>query len=75
VADKKELNEWEKAYIAEIRKCLADGGLPNDDDGPLTEAERYLLENEIGFIEEGTISFTGPQTLEERIWRLRNHFP
>lgn len=62
------LNEWEKAYIAEIRETF---GKPND----LTDAERYILEQEIILIEGGTISFTGPDTVEERIERLRNHFP
>jgi hypothetical protein len=64
----KELNEHEKAYIADIRKALVERT-------DLEENERYLLENEIAFIEEGTIGLNGPDTVEERLERLRNHFP
>jgi hypothetical protein len=62
------LNKFEAEYIAEIEKALTE----RDD---LTGSERYLLENEIGFIRDGTITMTGPDTVEERLERLRNHFP
>lgn len=61
-------NEHEQAYIEDIRESLKTRT-------DLTEAERYLLENEIAFIEEGMLGFDGPYTVEERLDRLRDHFP
>lgn len=62
------LNKFEAEYVADIEKALA--GRTD-----LTDAERYLLENEIQFIKDGAITMTGPDTVEERLERLRNHFP
>ena len=62
------LNKFEKEYIAEIELALKERT-------DLTGSERYLLENEIEFIKDGTIQMTGPDTVEERLERLRNHFP
>jgi hypothetical protein len=62
------LNKFEAEYIAELRHALA---MRED----LTDGERHLLGMEIVHIQDGAITLTGPQTAEERLERLRNHYP
>lgn len=62
------LNDWEKAYIAELRTALQERT-------DLTQEERRLLKHEVIHIEKGIVRLTGPDTVEERIERLRNHYP
>lgn len=64
----RELNKYEAAYVAEIELALKERT-------DITERERYVLENEVEFIREGNITMSGPDTVEERLERLRNHFP
>jgi hypothetical protein len=62
------LNKFECEYILEIEIALRERT-------DLTDAERHLLEMEIVHIREGVVQLTGPDTVEERLERLRNHFP
>ena len=62
------MNRHEEAFIADLRRALAGRTDP-------TEQERYLITNQIAFIEEGAIGLTGPDTADEFIERYRDHYP
>lgn len=62
------LNKFEREYIAEIDKALKERT-------DLTDGERHLLEMEVCYIRDGTLSLAGPETVEERIERHRDHYP
>ena len=62
------MNDFETKYVREIREAL-------EKRTDLTERERHLLEYEIVHIEQGTVSLTGPHSVEDRLARLRNHYP
>ncbi len=60
-------NVHERTYIAEIEKALAER--------ELTEQERVILEHEIEALLKGAMELNGPETVDERLERLHNHFP
>lgn len=62
------MNEYEQTYVACVKVALAQ----RDD---LTAYEIRALEVEIAMIEAGNAGLTGPQTVEERLQRLRDHYP
>jgi len=62
------VNIHEEAFLADLRRALAERT-------DLTEQERYLITNQIAFVEEGTIGLTGPDTANDFIERYRNHYP
>lgn len=67
-APPKTLNEHETAYIAEIEAAIKDRRM-------FTVGEISVLEYEVDAIRDGAMALTGPQTLEERLERLRDHYP
>jgi hypothetical protein len=62
------VNTYEQDYVACVKVALA-----NRDD--LTAREIRVLEVEIAMIEDGSAGLTGPQTVDERLVRLRDHYP
>lgn len=58
----------ERAYVASVRRALA----TRDD---LTAHEAHVLETEVAMIEAGNAGLTEPQTVEDRLQRLRDHYP
>jgi hypothetical protein len=62
------MNAYEQAYVASVRIALAE----RDD---LTVREIRVLEVEVAMIEDGSAGLTEPQTVEECLQRLRDHYP
>ena len=63
----KVLNEFEQAYVDEIEQAK---GVRM-----LTCGEWSVLEFEVDSIRDGTMELGESQTLDERLERLRNHYP
>lgn len=62
------VNAYEQDYVACVKVALTQ----RDD---LTAREVRVLEVEIAMIEDGSVGLTGPQTVDERLQRLRDHYP
>lgn len=62
------MNAYERDYVASVKVALAQ----RDD---LMAHEVRVLEVEIAMIEAGSTGLTGPQTVDDRLQRLRDHYP
>lgn len=61
------MTPFDEAFISEAEACLLRGDLIPE--------ERRLLDHQVRLIREGSVTLTGPDTVDAWFDRQRNHYP